>query len=51
MQEKKMLYFEAGAKEAWICDEDGSIEFYLRDTPEEKVSSSVLCPEFPSPEV
>lgn len=44
MIEKKELYFEAGAKEVWICDEQGNIRFYL---PQGKSASSHLVQDFP----
>ena len=28
MSEKKALYFAAGAKEVWICDEGGALTFW-----------------------
>jgi len=28
MAKKRALYFEAGAEEVWICDEEGRISFY-----------------------
>jgi Uma2 family endonuclease len=44
--EKKALYFEAGAKEVWICELDGKIEFYLKEIPDDP-SRSKICPAFP----
>ena len=43
MNEKRALYFEAGAHEVWICDLDGKMEFYTPDLAE----ASRLCPLFP----
>jgi Uma2 family endonuclease len=43
---KMQLYFAAGAKEVWLCDEDGSIEFFASDSTG-PVKASRLCPEFP----
>jgi Uma2 family endonuclease len=40
MNEKRALYFEAGAHEVWICGLDGKMEFYTPDL-------SRLCPLFP----
>ena len=40
MDEKRALYFEAGAHEVWICDLDGKMEFHTRGL-------SRLCPLFP----
>ena len=31
MEEKRALYFEAGAHEVWICGRDGKMEFYTPD--------------------
>ena len=45
LDEKKALYFEAGAKEVWFCDKTGKMIFY---TPEGEVSTSPLCPNFPA---
>lgn len=44
MDEKRRLYFETGAKEAWLCDEYGLMTFY---SPEAKLKRSILCPSFP----
>lgn len=41
---KRMLYFEAGALEVWLCDEAGALRFY---TPEGERTHSVLAPDFP----
>jgi hypothetical protein len=41
---KSKLYFEAGAVEFWICDENGKIAFYGKDGP---VKASQLFPVFP----
>ena len=46
ISEKIALYFEAGAKEVWICDQNGTIEFYYLGITQAK-SSSEMCPEFP----
>jgi Uma2 family endonuclease len=46
MQEKKRLYFEAGAKEVWFCDLNGRMHFYLHTAPD-KPAASALCPKFP----
>jgi Uma2 family endonuclease len=42
--EKRLLYFERGAKEVWICEETGTMLFYQADG---KRVNSVLCPSFP----
>jgi Uma2 family endonuclease len=43
---KMQLYFAAGAKEVWLCDEDGKMEFFASDATA-SVKASRLCPEFP----
>ena len=44
IEEKKQLYFDAGAVEFWLCGEDGAMTFSTRDAP---LPASLLCPEFP----
>ena len=46
MQEKKALYFAAGAQEVWFCDQKGKMTFFL-DAASVGQTSSCLCPEFP----
>jgi Uma2 family endonuclease len=46
MEEKKRLYFDAGAQEVWTCDEAGKITFYLARAPD-AAGCSELCPAFP----
>ncbi len=41
---KRKLYFEAGAKEVWLCGEDGDIIFYNQQG---RIAQSVLMPNFP----
>ncbi len=43
--EKRALYFEAGAREAWFCDLLGNMEFFDPAGPRER---SAMCPEFPT---
>jgi len=45
MNEKRALYFEAGAQEVWICGLDGNLRFYA--APGQQVDASHLCPGFP----
>ncbi len=45
MEEKRGLYFSAGAVEVWICNENGVINFFDAGGQLEK---SNLIPEFPS---
>lgn len=44
IEEKKQLYFDAGAKEVWLCAEDGMMSFFLNGSP---APASILCPDFP----
>jgi len=44
IQEKSKLYFEAGAEEVWICNEDGAMDFL---TATGELSTSSICPKFP----
>ena len=41
---KKRLYFEAGAEEVWICDENGALHFF---SPETVMAGSALVTGFP----
>ena len=45
MQEKRDLYFAAGAKEVWICGEDGNICFYNQDR---QLAHSQIVSKFPA---
>lgn len=47
LNEKKALYFEAGAKEVWICSEGGRMDFFVSTGREIPAANSILCPEFP----
>jgi Uma2 family endonuclease len=44
MAEKRELYFAAGAKEVWMCNENGAMSFF---NAEQQLTHSVLVPEFP----
>ena len=44
IQEKAAFYFEAGAREVWICDLEGKTRFL---SPTDDLSRSRLFPEFP----
>jgi Uma2 family endonuclease len=46
IREKKALYFEAGAREVWICDQAGTIHFYYY-AHSDIHSRSEICPDFP----
>jgi Uma2 family endonuclease len=47
MLEKMRLYYEAGAKETWLCDEEGKMEFFTAVSAPIPVGGSLLCPAFP----
>jgi len=44
MEEKRKLYFEQGAKEFWICTEQGNMKFF---NTREEIDNSSLVPDFP----
>ncbi len=44
MAAKRQLYFEAGAREVWLCDENGVLSFFNAD---HKLCHSELVPQFP----
>jgi Uma2 family endonuclease len=46
LREKMALYFDAGAKEVWICGIFGAMSFYGPGRVER--TRSELCPDFPS---
>ncbi len=45
MSIKKKLYFERGAQEFWLCDENGNLSFY---NARRKLKKSQLVPDFPN---
>lgn len=45
IEQKKMLYFERGADEIWICDADGAMTFYTQNGVS---TTSALVPDFPT---
>lgn len=47
MKHKRKLYFEAGAREVWFCEQDGSMAYYLSESADTSASASSLCPDFP----
>lgn len=47
IEEKRRLYFEAGAKEVWLCGRTGRMLFFLHTAPEQSVKASILCPDMP----
>jgi Uma2 family endonuclease len=46
IQEKISLYFDAGAKEVWVCGANGTVSFYTPNSSKPS-RSSPMCPEFP----
>lgn len=44
MEDKRDLYFAAGAREVWTCDPKGHITFFGANG---AISASVLIPSFP----
>jgi Uma2 family endonuclease len=44
IEQKKRLYFEAGAQEVWICDDAGGMRFFTRET---ALDRSALASGFP----
>ena len=44
MEEKKHLYFEAGAREFWLCNEYGDMRFF---DPNGELEKSGIFPDFP----
>ncbi|PWU07957.1 MAG: hypothetical protein C5B50_30635 [Verrucomicrobia bacterium] len=46
ISEKMALYFDAGAKEVWVCDTLGSIQFFGPGSI--KLGKSKLCAKFPA---
>ena len=45
MAEKRVLYFDSGAAEVWLCNRDGSFTFF--SAPDRQIPRSVICPLFP----
>jgi Uma2 family endonuclease len=45
IEEKKKLYFNAGAQEVWLSSGNGMISFF---TPTGAINSSNICPGFPA---
>jgi len=46
IEEKMTLYFDAGAREVWVCAPSGAMTFNGRDG--KRLKSSKLCPGFPA---
>ena len=47
MVEKMTLYFAKGAREVWLCDEHGRMEFFTSESAPGAVAQSLVCPAFP----
>lgn len=45
MQHKKQLYFDKGAQEFWLCDQNGKLSFYNQTG---QLPKSELFPDFPT---
>ena len=45
IDEKRALYFDAGATEVWICGTDGSLSYF---SPRQLLPASSICPHFPA---
>jgi Uma2 family endonuclease len=48
IEEKKRLYFAAGAEEVWLCDVKGHLAFFTKAAPAKASGRSGLCPAFPA---
>jgi Uma2 family endonuclease len=48
IQEKQRLYFDAGASEVWLCDEDGAMAFFFHTDATRPAHGSKLCARFPA---
>ncbi|MDR3556033.1 MAG: Uma2 family endonuclease [Syntrophobacteraceae bacterium] len=44
LEEKRLLYFEKGAREFWLCDDNGNLRFF---NPQRQLERSELFGEFP----
>jgi Uma2 family endonuclease len=47
IEEKRRLYFEAGASEVWLCERDGRLRFFLKSHRSRAARKSAICPEMP----
>lgn len=47
INEKKRLYFSAGAEEVWMCDLEGAMHIFLKSESGVAVTASLLCSNFP----
>ncbi len=46
IQEKMALYFDAGAREVWLCAQGGAMRFFSQG-PARPMRASKMCPQFP----
>ena len=46
IQEKMALYFDARAREVWLCAESGAVSFFSPGT-RQPMRASEVCPQFP----
>lgn len=46
INEKRALYFDAGAKEVWLCSKTGAMSFFSSNSAK-PAKFSKICPEFP----
>ncbi|WP_395753554.1 Uma2 family endonuclease [Prosthecobacter sp.] len=47
MENKRELYFAAGAEEVWFCDQKGALHFFLKGSEASAAKASALCPSMP----
>ena len=47
LREKTALYFDAGAKEVWLCSESGAMTFFVTGDAKPRTDSG-LCADFPA---
>lgn len=47
MEDKRELYFAAGAEEVWFCDQKGALHFFLKGGEETAAKASALCSSMP----
>jgi len=47
MENKRELYFAAGAEEVWFCDPKGALHFFLKGSEASAAKASALCPSMP----
>ena len=47
MREKTALYFDAGAREVWMCDSSGAMTFFQAAEATVPMSASAAVPDFP----